>query len=120
MEKGSLKSCGANRDGQLGDGTYDDNFDASVLLDTDVARIYAGPAARTAFFAAADGTVYGAGASDRGQLGAGRRATYPFPVEVRFQSEALGTDMSVSSTHAVARSLSGDASSDDDAAARRR
>ena len=99
-------SCGLNADGQLGDGTFNSSFNASVLLDdvaANVTTVYAGPAARTAFFATADGLTYGVGLNDRGQLGSGMNANLSsVPVEVRFQSDQMGGNISVSDTHTLA------------------
>merc|ERR1712194_639566 len=103
LEDGSIKSCGLNNDGQLGDGTYESSFDASVNLDKNITDLYAGPAALTAFFAAADGLVYGTGLNNFGQLGVGLRDSYSEPVEVRFNHDESGIGLSVSDTHTVAQ-----------------
>lgn len=105
LSEDGIRSCGLNSDGQLGDGTLDDSFDASVNLDdieSDIINVYAGPSARSAFFEAADGKVYGTGLNDRGQLGVGDTSNSNVPVEVRFRSDQAGSDISASDTHTLA------------------
>jgi len=114
LEDGSVTSCGLNIDGQLGDGTYENSFGASVKLDKEITTIYAGPSAKSAFFATADGIVYGTGLNNRGQLGAGRFDSLSIPEEVRFHTDDMGIDLSASSTHTVARKSLGTAPVEDE------
>merc|ERR1712238_169737 len=114
LEDGSVTSCGLNIDGQLGDGTYENSFGASVKLDKEITTIYAGPSAKSAFFATADGIVYGTGLNNRGQLGAGRFDSLSIPEEVRFHTDDMGIDLFVSSTHTVARKSLGMAPVEDE------
>merc|ERR1711957_1088178 len=95
LEDGSITSCGLNSDGQLGDGTLDDSSDTSVDLDdikSEITNVYAGPSAKSAFFVAADGMVYGTGLNDRGQLGVGDTDSTTVPEEVKFEADQNGSE----------------------------
>ena len=106
FENGSIRSCGLNSDGQLGDGSFNDNFDTSVKLDgisSAIINVYAGPSSKSAFFEAEDGKVYGTGLNDRGQLGVENTDSSNIPVEVEFSaSSETGWDISASNTHTFA------------------
>ena len=70
---GSVDSCGRNNHGQLGDGTKVDNVITEVKLGGKVTSILGtGPSAESVFFyTAKDGTIFGTGLNNAGQLGIG-------------------------------------------------
>ena len=86
LENGSVKACGRNDEGQLGDGTFVNNefVDVAIPLKDKVSNLGSGPSSQSAFFFGENG-VYGAGANDRFQLGLGEIGSQTFPVELEFK-----------------------------------
>ncbi|KAK1743736.1 RCC1 domain-containing protein [Skeletonema marinoi] len=68
---GSVNGCGKNDFGQIGDGSNEDTFIAIVGVSDVVTLLGVGPSAESAFFVYKDGTVWGTGLNDKGQLGVG-------------------------------------------------
>jgi alpha-tubulin suppressor-like RCC1 family protein len=106
-EDGSVRSCGRNDEGQLGDGTFIDKEFAVVNIPNDdiVDILGSGASSQSVFFVASD-KVYAAGANYRYQLGIGEIGSRTFPVEVDFDDLAntSGIDkISSSGSHTVSR-----------------
>ena len=68
---GSVNGCGKNNFGQLGDGLNENTFITIVGVSDVVTLLGVGPSAESAFFVYNDGTVWGTGLNNRGQLGVG-------------------------------------------------
>ena len=102
-EDGSVTGCGRNDLGQLGDGTDQDQYIATVELDDRVARLLGtGPAAHSAFFVTTDELVYGTGSNDRGQLGVDDTEDRNVPTRVMFGVEVLLVSTSAGEDHTLA------------------
>lgn len=101
---GSVVSCGRSDFGQLGDGTDIDSTGTTVNLPTwkEAVAIGTGPSAKTVFFLMDDGTVYGAGLNNRGQLGDDSTTDRSSPVEVDFPNNAAIRYISAANTHTLA------------------
>ncbi|KAL7541049.1 hypothetical protein ACHAXR_011428 [Thalassiosira sp. AJA248-18] len=105
LEDGSAIACGLNEFGQLGDGSFDDSFGTEVQFPnsaSEVVYVGAGPSAASVFWITVDGTVYGNGLNDRGQLGVGDTFDSTVPVVVDFPNSADVAYISASNTHTVA------------------
>lgn len=101
---GSAIACGLNDVGQLGDGSFDDSFGTEVNFPSSAAEVVyvnAGPSAESVFYITEDGTVYGNGLNDRGQLGVDETADSTVPLEVLFPNIADVKDVSASNTHTI-------------------
>ncbi|KAL7553731.1 hypothetical protein ACHAWF_017056, partial [Thalassiosira exigua] len=103
---GTVRACGLNLSGQLGDGTNENsptNGTFVQLEDISVVDVYAGPSALSAFLRAEDGKLYGTGSNDRGQLGVGDDSDRNVPTEVQFGDDEIstGAGASASSTHTL-------------------
>ena len=72
MSTGTVKSCGRNDEGQLGDGTFVNNEFTTVDIPDkyEITNLGSGPSSQSAFFFGED-AVLGVGANDRFQLGIG-------------------------------------------------
>ena len=72
ISTGTVKSCGRNDEGQLGDGTFVNNEFTTVenLENYKITHLGSGPSSQSAFFFGED-FVLGVGANDRFQLGIG-------------------------------------------------
>lgn len=106
LRNGSVKACGRNDEGQLGDGTFIDNEFVTVDIPEDnvITSIGSGPSSQSAFFFG-ETAVFGAGANDRFQLGIGEVGSRKFPVEIEFEdlSSVAGMEkISSSGTQTVA------------------
>jgi hypothetical protein len=107
LDDGSVKACGRNDEGQLGDGTFVNNEFTDVLLNDTVSNLGSGPSSQSVFFFGED-AVYGAGANDRFQLGLGEIGSQTFPVLVDFKDLATVEGIikiSSSGTHTVALNI---------------
>ncbi|KAL7540809.1 hypothetical protein ACHAXR_010397 [Thalassiosira sp. AJA248-18] len=111
FDNGSVRACGLNDVGQLGDGTSTNSITTSVDFSgitplPDIVNVFAGPSAKSAFFeAAADGKLYGTGLNDRGQLGVGNKVNSNVPLEVNFSADGdvpPGVGVSASDSHTLA------------------
>lgn len=104
---GSAIACGSNEFGQLGDGSFFDSFGTEVSLPptSDIIYVGAGPSAQSVFWISADGTVYGNGLNDRGQLGTGDVSDSTAPVVVQFPLDVDIYTVSASNTHTLSLSL---------------
>ncbi|KAL3773023.1 hypothetical protein ACHAW5_000988 [Stephanodiscus triporus] len=101
---GSVNACGRNNFGQLGDGTEDDAFLATVAMprESKVVRLLgAGPSSYSAFFVSDDETVFGAGLNDRGQLGVGDEENRNVPTLVKLQDEVKVFVLSSADDHSL-------------------
>jgi alpha-tubulin suppressor-like RCC1 family protein len=106
FDDGTVSSCGRNNEGQLGDGTFVDNKQTSVLIpDNDIiVGLGSGPSSNSAFFIGKK-AVYGTGANDRNQLGLGEAGKTKYPTAVKFESGLDIVGISSSGTHTVASNL---------------
>ena len=84
LENGSVKACGRNDEGQLGDGTFVNNEFVTVAIEDKVSNLGSGPSSQSVFFFGQN-YVYGAGANDRFQLGLGEIGSQAYPVELEFK-----------------------------------
>jgi len=85
LDDGSVKSCGRNDEGQLGDGTFINNefADVNIPKNEKVSNLGSGPSSQSVFFWG-ENEVFGAGANDRFQLGLGEIGSRTYPVRVEF------------------------------------
>jgi alpha-tubulin suppressor-like RCC1 family protein len=68
---GSLWATGWNNHGQLGDGTTTDKHVPTLILASNVTAIAAGPQSASSLFLTSDGSLWGMGLNNYGQLGNG-------------------------------------------------
>lgn len=74
FKNGSVKSCGRNNHGQLGDGSYTNSPSTNVKLNRVVSILGTGPSAESVFFSTdGDGQIFAAGLNNVGQLGIGTK-----------------------------------------------
>lgn len=85
-EDGSVNGCGKNNFGQLGNGTEENSFITIVGGESDVVTLLGvGPSAESAFFVHEDGTIWGTGLNDKGQLGVGDTDNRNVPTLVKIE-----------------------------------
>jgi len=102
-EDGSVRSCGRNNFGQLGDGTNTDQILSEVQLADNVARLLGvGPSSESVFFVTTEEMVWGTGLNDRGQLGVGDIENRNLPTMVNFGSQVLLVEISAGHGHTLA------------------
>ena len=105
-ENGSVKSCGRNDQGQLGDGTFKDS-NKPVKLDLPanmtINNVVSGPSSASVFFSSGVDLVYGAGQNYQFQLGLGNIGSQNVPAIVDFDADLYEiVKISSSGTHTVA------------------
>ena len=105
-ENGSVKSCGRNDQGQLGDGTFKDS-NKPVKLDLPanmtINNVVSGPSSASVFFSSGVDLVYGAGQNYQFQLGLGNIGSQNVPAIVDFDTDLYEiVKISSSGTHTVA------------------
>ena len=104
-DDGSVNSCGRNNFGQLGDGTEEDAFLATVTFPegTNVVRLLGvGPSSYSAFFVTEDEIVYGTGSNDYGQLGVGDEENRNVPTLIKLQDGVEVFILSSAEDHTLA------------------
>ncbi|KAL7469045.1 hypothetical protein ACHAXS_009292 [Conticribra weissflogii] len=99
---GSVNSCGKNDFGQLGNGSNENEFFATVQLDGVVQLLGMGPSAESAFFVTSDDVVWGTGLNDRGQLGVGDLNNRNLPEILDFGQVAELEVLSSAEDHTIA------------------
>ena len=102
---GSIAACGLNDFGQLGIGNVDDPGPATVQIPGEnfIKTLGVGPSADSAFFVGVDGTAYGSGRNNRGQLGVGDKNDRDSPEQVLFEFNGDDvTRISAASDHTLA------------------
>ena len=104
---GTVSSCGRNDEGQLGDGTFIDSDNTSVIIPDDdiIVALVSGSSSKSAFFIGKN-AIYGTGANDMNQLGIGDREKVAEPTEVNFDDSVNIIDISSAGTHTVGCNLS--------------
>ena len=107
-EDGSVKSCGRNEQGQLGDGTYEDSatpVKVDIPEDVKMLGLASGSSSASVFFAAYQDTLFGAGANSQFQLGVSSSGSLNIPVPVMIEFEEGPHEIvkiSSSGTHTIA------------------
>lgn len=105
FEDGTAQSCGRNDEGQLGDGTFVNSNEGSVVKDVDVSEkiinLGSGPSSQSVFFIG-EKNVWAAGLNDRYQLGINEIESRNVPVMVEFEGPVEVSHISSSGSHSVA------------------
>jgi len=103
---GSVNGCGKNNFGQLGDESNEDTFITVVGTSDVVTLLGVGPSAESVFFVYKDGTVWGTGLNDKGQLGVGDTVNRNVPTLVK-TGDITTTLLSAAEDHTLALSEGG-------------
>ena len=107
FKDGSVGACGRNNFGQLADGTNEDKTRVVVKPipdDVPIIRLGVGPSSQSVFFVNENGSVYGTGLNDRGQLGVGDADNRNTLTLVEFSGDFLSNPhLSASGDHTLAR-----------------
>lgn len=104
-DDGTVKSCGINDEGQLGNGDFVNTSQKKPIVKVDikekVRRLGSGPSAQSIFFIA-DESVWASGINDRFQLGIDKIGSRDTPVKVEFDGKVAIQYVSASGTQTVA------------------
>ncbi|KAL7547845.1 hypothetical protein ACHAWF_011111 [Thalassiosira exigua] len=98
LVNGTVKACGLNTFGELGDGTTVESSTGTFVkldrLSSNVTTVIAGNGGASAFLRTQDGNLYGMGYNFEGQLGVGDNGGHIIPTPVRFNGTAPSTGVS--------------------------